>query len=154
MSITVSFYNNKSDNRYLTKDLALLAEDIQCSVYLPCDRLNPILILDKDTIQNVLTECNYCIIPEFGRKYFITDISGAAGNKVQLVCHVDVLGTYDEEIRYCPVIAARSSNQPNYYLEDDMRLFNTYVQTQYLDVGSPIGQPDTIVLITLSQDIQ
>lgn len=149
MSITVSFYTNKSDNRYLTKDLSLLAEDIQCSVYLPCDRLNPILILDKDTIQNVLTECNYCTIPEFGRKYFITDISGAAGNKVQLACHVDVLGTYDEEIRYCPIVAARSSNQPNYYLQDDMRIFNTYTYNQYIDIGTDIGAPSQLVVITI-----
>lgn len=82
MSITVSFYNNKSDNRYLTKNLNLLAENIQCSVYLPCDRLNPILILDKDTIPNVLSLCNYCVIPEFSRKYFIESIQGAAGNKI------------------------------------------------------------------------
>lgn len=149
MSITVSFYRNNSDNRYLTKDLSLLAEDINCSVYMPCDRLNPILILDKDTVQNVLTQCNYCTIQEFGRKYFITDISGAAGNKVELNCHVDVLGTYDEEIRECPVVAARSSNQANYYLQDDMRIFNTYTYNQYVDIGNDIGAPSQLIVITI-----
>lgn len=149
MSITVSFYRNNSDNRYLTKDLSLLAEDINCSVYMPCDRLNPVLILDKDTIQNVLTQCNYCTIQEFGRKYFITDISGAAGNKVELNCHVDVLGTYDEEIRECSAIAARSSNQANYYLQDDMRIFNTYTYNQYVDIGDDIGAPSQLVVITI-----
>lgn len=149
MSITVSFYRNNSDNRYLTKDLSLLAEDINCSVYMPCDRLNPVLILDKDTVQNVLTQCNYCTIQEFGRKYFITDISGAAGNRVELNCHVDVLGTYDEEIRECPVVAARSSNQANYYLQDDMRIFNTYTYNQYVDIGNDIGAPSQLVVITI-----
>lgn len=149
MSITVSFYRNNSDNRYLTKDLSLLAEDINCSIYMPCDRLNPVLILDKDTVQNVLTQCNYCTIQEFGRKYFITDISGAAGNRVELNCHVDVLGTYDEEIRECPIVAARSSNQANYYLQDDMRIFNTYTYNQYVDIGNDIGAPSQLIVITI-----
>ena len=148
MSITVSFYRNNSDNRYLTKDLSLLAEDINCSVYMPCDRLNPVLILDKDTIQNVLTQCNYCTIQEFGRKYFIQSIQGVAGNKVQMACHVDVLGTYNEEIRECPVIAARSSNQANYYLQDDMRIFNTYTYNQYKFIGE-LGDPDKLIIITM-----
>lgn len=149
MAITVSFYNNKSDNRYLTKNLNLLVENVQCSVYLPCDRLNPILILDKDTIPNVLSLCNYCVIPEFSRKYFIESIQGAAGNKIQVNCHVDVLGTYDEEIRYCPLIAARSSNQPNYYLDDEMRIFDSRVINQYINIGTDIGAPSDIILITV-----
>lgn len=149
MSITVSFYNNISDNRYLDKDLRLLAEDVSCEVYLPCDRLNPILLIDKDRVQNVLTECNYCIIPEFGRKYFITDISGGSANRVEINCHVDVLGTYADEIRECEAIAARSSNQPNYYLQDDMRIFNTYTYNQYIDIGTDIGAPSQLVVITI-----
>ena len=149
MSISVSFYNNLSDNRYLTKNLTSLAENITCDVYAPCDRLNPILLIDKDTIPNCLSLCNYCVIPEFSRKYFITNITGVSGNRLQLTCHVDVLSTYDSELRECPIIAARSSNKPNYYLDDEMRIFDTRVINQYINIGPDVGPPSDVILITV-----
>lgn len=147
MSISVNFYQNLSDNRYMDKNIQLLQENVSCDIYEPCDRLNPQLIIDKDLID--LVTCNYCVIPEFGRKYFITDIVPQAGNLVTLNCHVDVLGTYSDEIKHCQLIAARSSNQPNYYLQDDMRIFNTYTYNQYIDIGQDIGAPSSLILITI-----
>ena len=149
MAITVNFYTNENDNRYLTKTLTPKTENLSCDVYIPCDRLNPVIIVDSSKVD--LQRTNYCIIPEFGRRYFITNIVGKKGKKVEVHCHVDVLGTYDEQIRNCPLIAARSTNLPNFYLHDDMRLFNTYTFNEYeeLQVGV-IGDPTTVVLNTLA----
>lgn len=90
-------------------------------------------------------------IPEFGRKYFITNIVGEAGNKVSVYGHVDVLSTYDAQIRNCPLIAARSTNQYNFYLHDDKRIYNTYIENQYISIGDDIGKPSMVYLITLGQ---
>lgn len=150
MAITVSFYKNESDNRCLTKELTPKTENVSCDVYAPCDRLNPVLIVDSSKVD--LKTTNYCIIEEFGRRYFITNIVGKRGKKVEVHCHVDVLGTYDEDLRNCPMIAARSTNNVNYYLHDDMRLFNTYVDNQYINIGSPLGDPIKLVINTLSYD--
>lgn len=161
MSITVNFYKNVSDNRFLRKNISLL-QTITCDVYYPCDRLNPVLVIDKDNID--FEDTNYCYIEEFGRYYFITNISGEAANIVQVSCHVDVLMTYNSKIRNCPIIAARSSNNTNSYLIDENRIFKTTVFNQYLTitpaagayplpsgVGSDgrIGAPDALVLITI-----
>lgn len=152
MAITVSFYTNKSDNRCLTKTLEPTqnGQNLSCDVYDPCDRLNPVLVVDTTKVN--LIDTNYCEIPEFGRKYFITNMVGKAGKKVEVHCHVDVLGTYDEDLRNCPLIAARSTNNVNYYLHDDMRLFNTYTYNQYIKVGGIIGDPIELVINTLSYD--
>lgn len=153
MAIQVSFYNNRSDNRDMIKDLDVINEDVVCDIYEPCDVINPILIVDKSTIDPI-SLANYCKIPSFNRDYFITNIVPDNAHRVKLYCHVDVLSTYASQIRYCPLIAARSSNQPNYFLEDNMRLFNTYTYNQYIDIGERVGYPDTSVLITLSYDQQ
>jgi hypothetical protein len=154
MAITVNFYTNKSDNRCLTKNLESIvgAQNVSCDVYQPCDRLDPILIIDRDRFD--ISTVNYCEILEFGRKYFITGVEGKAGNKVHMSCHVDVLGTYDKDLRNCPLIAARSTNNVNYYLHDDMRLFNTYAYNQYIEIGGIIGDPIELVINTLSYNQQ
>ena len=127
MSITVSLGTNNSDERYLTKSISWSssATNISCDVYDPTDRINPIVLLDKDKVD--LTNINYMEITEFGRKYFITNIVGAAGNRVELHGHVDVLSTYDASIRNCPFIGGRSTSLYNMYLEDQQRIFNAYI---------------------------
>lgn len=147
MSISVSFYNNLSDNRYLTKNLTQIAENITCDIYNPTEIIDPTLLIDIDVVDFAIV--NYCIIAGFNRKYFITNVSPVSGKRLAVQCHVDVLGTYDEELRQCPLIAARSSNQPNYYLQDDMRIFNTYTYNQYIDIGTDIGAPSQLVIITI-----
>lgn len=153
MAIQVSFYNNRSDNRDMIKDLDVINENVVCDIYEPCDVINPILLVDKSTIDPI-SLTNYCKIPSFNRDYFITNIIPDNAHRVKLYCHVDVLSTYQPQLIDCPLIAARSSNQPNYFLEDNMRLFNTYVYNQYIDIGERIGYPDTVTLITLSYDQQ
>lgn len=153
MAITVSLGTNNSDDRELTKDITWAAfgdpasTEIKCDVYEPTDRINPVIILDQSKVD--LTSVNYMYIPEFGRYYFITNIVGVAGGKKEVYGHVDVLYTYDTYIRNCRVIAERSTNQQNAYLHDDMRLFNTYVRNQYLNIGKEIGPPDYLYIITL-----
>lgn len=147
MSIKVSWGINRSDERYLTKDVFYIEENIECDVYEPVDRINPRIILDKDRVD--LTNVNYMYIPEFGRKYFITSIVGEAGNKVSVYGHVDVLSTYDAQIRRCPLIAERSTNKYNFYLHDNKRINNTYVYNQYITLGDDLGDPDVLYIITL-----
>ena len=149
MSITVSLGTNNSDERYLTKNItwSSSATNLTCDVYDPTDRINPVVLLDKDKVD--LTNINYMEIADFGRKYFITNIVGAAGNRVAIHGHVDVLSTYDAQIRNCSVIAARSTNQYNFYLHDDKRVYNTFVENQYINIGEDLGRPDILYMITI-----
>lgn len=147
MAINVKFGVNTSDDRKLTKNIQW-GPVIPCDVYVPTDRLNPVIIVDTSKVD--LADTNYMDIPEFGRKYFITSIVGDAGKTVNVAGHVDVLGTYDTEIRACPCIAARSSSHVNAYLQDNARLFNTYTWNQYLTLGD-IGAPSPIIIRTLGK---
>ena len=151
MAITVSFFSNTSDNRCLTKDLTLI-NSATCDVYEPCDRLNPVLVLDGGTISNEdvngIVSCNYCAIPEFGRWYFIENIVSERGKKVVINCHVDVLETYRDQIKELNCIAARSSSNYNPYLTDSLRLANAYIENQYISIDD-LGKPDRVVLFTI-----
>ena len=155
MAITVNFFQNLSDNRCMEKDLIPLGRELSCDVYDEKDVLDPVLIIDKNAFD--IEHMNYCTITEFGRKYFITDVVPTAAETLMVSCHVDVLSTYAEDIRNCPLIAARSTNNVNYFLHDDMRLFNSYALNQYIDVdggdvpNGDIGAPSTLILMTLGK---
>lgn len=146
MAIQVRFGTTTSDDRKLTKNVNWKQELFNCDVYVPTDRLNPVIIVDTSQVN--LDGTNYMEIPEFGRKYFITSIVGDVGKTVNVAGHVDVLSTYDEAIRACPCIAARSSSHANMYLQDNARLFNTYTWNQYLTIGD-LGEPEKLILRTL-----
>jgi hypothetical protein len=63
-----------------------------------------------------IATCNYMVIPEFGRKYYITDMT-ALGEELTLVSgHCDVLATYAQGIRKNTAIVARSATQGNWNL--------------------------------------
>ena len=150
-NISVQFYNNLSDNRCMEKVLVPVGSPVPCDIYKSTDVMNPTLLVDTDKID--ITGCNYCIISGFARNYFIRSIVPTSAKRVQVACHVDVLSTYKDEIRNCPIIAARSTNNVNYYLEDTMRLFNVYSKNQYLYINgtesdSDLGVPSNLILIT------
>lgn len=149
MAITVNFFQNESDNRCMDKVLIPLGRELKCDVYDEKDVLNPILTIDKNEFD--IEHMNYCIITEFGRNYFITDVVPTAAETLMISCHVDVLTTYQEDLRNCKLIAARSTNLPNYYLHDELRLFNSYALNQYIDIGSDIGEPEVLNLITVGK---
>lgn len=147
MAIKVKFGKNLSDNRYITKNIEWKTEDgFNCDVYDATDRLNPVIVVD--TTQVDLSDTNYMEIPEFGRKYFITSIVGTAAKTVNVSGHVDVLGTYDEQIRKCKCIIERSSTPFNFYLQDNRRLCNSYVINDYYVLGD-LGDPTDVILVTL-----
>lgn len=149
MAITVKFYQNLSDNRCMDKELIPLGRELTCDVYDTEEVVDPVLTIDNTGFD--MANINYCEIPEFGRKYFITSIAPREAKKLDIACHVDVLSTYAEDIRNCPLIAARSTNLPNYYLHDDMRIFNSYVLNQYIDIGNDIGEPEILNVITVGK---
>ena len=63
-----------------------------------------------------IATCNYMEIPEFGRKYYITDMT-ALGEELTLVSgHCDVLSTYAEGIRQNTAIISRSATEGNWNL--------------------------------------
>lgn len=78
--------------------------------------LNPVIIIEGDLSE--VTSCNYMTIEEFGRSYFITDITSIRNNVFQVSGKVDVLTTYKDEIRANKGITAKQENNWNLYVND------------------------------------
>lgn len=89
------------------------------------DIANPRLIMNYDA--NV-AKCNYMEIPEWNRKYFITGVSVTTGNRMIISAHVDVLGTYADDIKTWDAYIGRSSSSVNPYLSDGMTPIKTALQ--------------------------
>lgn len=62
---------------------------------------------------------NYMDIPNFKRKYFITDITALTAETCIVSGHVDVLSTYKDDIRKNTAIVGRSETKYNMYLDDN-----------------------------------
>lgn len=61
---------------------------------------------------------NYAYIPEFGRYYFITDITVLRENLFQVSMHVDVLMSFNAQIKGLTIYGIRSSVIQTPYIPD------------------------------------
>lgn len=80
--------------------------------------INPSVEIQADA--GTIAGKNYFEITEFGRKYFITEVTATGNNRCVVTGHVDVLSTYASEIRANSGVVGRSENRWNLYLDDNM----------------------------------
>lgn len=115
------FYNNKSDERYMNKNLETLKwgqqeiTEVPIQLIEPCDVIRPRLKLSSDLVTK---NCNYVQIEELGRYYFIRSWTTENGY-IYVDCEVDVLYTFRTYIQKENVIVARQRDYYDRYLEDD-----------------------------------
>ena len=65
-----------------------------------------------------IAEFNYMEIPAFGRNYFITDLPVLVNGMWEIHAHVDVIGTWLEDIKDCEALIDEREKNPDYYMED------------------------------------
>ena len=95
--------------------------------------LNPVIRFQG----TIPVHANYMYIPEFDRYYFINDIKSIRNNLYEISAHVDVLMTYQDQIRNCTGIVARQQNNWNLYIDDGV--FKTYQNRIILVKEFPTG---------------
>lgn len=61
---------------------------------------------------------NYIYLEEFKRYYFVNNIVSIRNDLWELQCHVDVLGTYADEIKNQKAIVKRQQDKWSLYLND------------------------------------
>ena len=81
-----------------------------------CSILRPTIIIEAEISQ--LKDSNYMTIPEFNRKYFITEIKSIRSHIVEVSGRVDVLSTYADQIRLNTGIIKKQESKWNLYLND------------------------------------
>ena len=120
MQVTIGSTND--DRRKLTKSFS--GTDVVVQLKSPCDVLAPTFIL---SYKSAYVTANYVYAPELGRYYFIDNISIAPGAKMEISCSVDVLMTYNSQIKRLSVDVNRQENLIEPYLPDPSYVYlNTY----------------------------
>lgn len=139
-------YQNKSDERYLTKDITEIPNTRQNNVYLK-DRTNlidPIIIMDDFPKQ-----CNYVWLSEFDRYYYVRAVDFVDG-QMHVQLHVDVLMSFKDEILAKEVYSERSKVHYNDYIEDDKMVLNQYTNDRYEKFSSsPFDINQATFILTL-----
>lgn len=132
--MNIILQRNNSDDRRFTKDISALAS---MSGYLRDESsiIDPVIMIEGSA--SSLANCNYMSIPEFGRSYFVTDISSVRNNLIQVSGHVDVLSTYRDAILANSGIIRRQENNWNLYLDDGS--FKVYNNPIILTRAFPSG---------------
>lgn len=121
-----TFYYNKSDKRYLNKDIEAKYSNIPIQILTPSSIINPTLRVSSGLIgQNV----NYVYINDLERYYYIDNYIMDNGF-VNIECKVDVLMSFKTQLMAENVIAKRSSNRYNLYLPDDKFKMYNYSRIQ------------------------
>ena len=121
--MTITLYNNQSDNRVINKDIT---EIHQLSAVLKDDTnlLDPVFIISgSENITNV----NY--VHANGKYYYVLDITFSQ-QRYYLRCHVDVLMTYKNYLLAKQCIVKRSTTSFNtYQIDSDLPQDNQNVIT-------------------------
>lgn len=115
----INIYTTKSEKIALNKVMVAGSKvELIGTLRNPSDILNPTIDIEADA--SVISGKNYFEIPEFGRKYFITEVTSLSDKIVVLHGHVDVLATYAKEIKANSGVVRRSTNMAHRYMNDNI----------------------------------
>lgn len=115
MSVSIKIGYTGDPRNKLSKSVTYVKE-VTGEFKTGCDVMRPQVLLSDDV--STYSGCNYIYIADFGRYYYITDIAAVAGNMTQISAEVDVLKTYDSQIRSCSGIVGRNEDEWNLYVND------------------------------------
>lgn len=133
--MTFTLMKNKSERETLTKALTTL-ETLTGSLRKQSSIIDPVIEVTGIASGTVIA-CNYAYIPEFGRYYFVKNITSVRTNVWIIECHVDVLGTYATQIKAQTAVVRRQENSWNLYLDDG--IFKTYQNPKIITKAFPSG---------------
>lgn len=134
-SINIYQFNGRNNQINKASDWTLL-DTVSGTFREACNLLNPVIDITPTTNltqEKILKKGNYAYISDFGRYYFITDITAMSKDILRISMHVDVLMSWATEIRANTVIIERQEKDSasNTYLSDyELKLYNEpYIET-------------------------
>lgn len=119
--MNIVLYKNVSDSKVVSKDITLI-NTLTGTLREQCSIVNPIIKIEGLTSEQAKV-CNYAYIEDFGRYYYINDIT-YDGNLFVLTLHCDVLMSFKTDFKKLDGVISRQENNYNLYLQDG--LFKTY----------------------------
>ena len=145
--MTLELMNTSSDKRYLSKSTSLIKK-VTCKIKEGTSIINPTVIIKKLSNGHI-RKCNYAHISEFGRYYFINNITEAPANQLEISMHVDVLKTYSSQIRGISTLILRQENVYSPYYEDKEALVRVNRFREKKNIGT-VGGSDTNYYLTVN----
>lgn len=96
------------------------------------------------------TKYNYMYIPDFGRYYFIKEMTAVRTNLWRLDCEVDVLKSYANEIKTLTVIIDKNKDysRTNQYLDDGSFIIENKNTIEIKNFNSGFNDEASYVLVT------
>lgn len=120
---TIRLYKfNKKPNS--TAVPAIAGTSYQCTMKTVSSLLSPLIDIADTKQTGAIPLFNYAYIPDFDRYYFIDDVSWAQGIW-SLSMHVDVLGSFRNDILNSTQYVIRSASRSNPYIPDTA--YQTYI---------------------------
>lgn len=113
MSILIQ--RNNSENNKVGKNITTLST-LSGRLRAETSIINPVILVGVDISE--LTGANYMTIPKFERSYFINDLRSIRTGLTEITAHVDVLESFQTEIKASTAIIRRQENDWNLYLND------------------------------------
>lgn len=132
--MTITLQVSTSPKNKLDKDVTDVAS-LSGTLKTSTSVINPTIIIEGDLSQ--YTNVNYMTITEFGRSYFITNITSVTSKLFEIAAHVDVLSSFAAEIRANKAIVHRQETKWNLYLDDGS--FKVYQNPMVLTKAFPSG---------------
>lgn len=139
MNIVLSRYTN--ERNALTKNITTVTT-LSGTLRDQCDILNPVFNIEIPsgvTQASLVANCNYCYIEDFGRYYFITGIKGIAAGVIEISCHVDVLQSWNSQIKAQKCIIARQEQSSYACLHLSDSYIHTYNDPYHVTKVFPTG---------------
>ena len=122
---TIRLYNfNKKPNSTAVPVIA--GTQYQCTMKTVSSLLSPVIDIADTKGTGAIPLFNYAYIADFGRYYFIDDVSWSQGIW-SLSMHVDVLASFKEDIENSRQYVIRSASRSNPYIPDTV--YQTYIDT-------------------------
>ncbi len=117
--MTLTVYKISDDPRKLTKTLGSPIGTYNVNPTDNCDILNPVVSIHSVGTNAFPLDANYATLSDTDRQYFIKDITLGTGGKVFVHLSVDVLGTYDADIKNCNCCVRRTTSAGINWVPDD-----------------------------------
>lgn len=109
--------------------------------------MNPTIIIQSSSALENLFKCNYLIIDDFGRKYFITSVKCIRTFVYEVQAHCDVLSSFASEIKANNAIILRQEHNFNLLLNDDVFKCKQNARVYYRKFPSQLGHYNYILTV-------
>ena len=143
MSVTITFYDNLSDENVLNKNTSL-KRTLYGVFKTPFDLENPVITIEN----NGIIDANYCYVAELSRYYFIDKQEIITNNTTRLYLRVDVLMSFKTAIMNLQCDIDNSSTNYDDYLSSPFYVATVKTKTDIINFPSGFNNTGEYVLIT------